>query len=46
MYKFTNIVIKVTGMRIIACALRNKDAVLLGLGGPQSGDIIYWTAEG
>ncbi len=37
---------KVTGMRIIACALRNKDAVLLGLGGPQSGDIIYWTAEG
>ena len=35
-----------TGHRIIACALRNKDAVLLGLGGPESGDIVYWTAEG
>ena len=35
-----------TGKRIIACALRNKDAVLLGLGGPECGDIIYWTAEG
>ena len=37
---------KETGKRIIACALRNKDAVLLGLGGPECGDIIYWTAEG
>ena len=27
-------------------ALRNKDAVLLGLGGPESGDIVYFTAEG
>ncbi|NLI11117.1 alkaline phosphatase family protein [Pelotomaculum propionicicum] len=36
----------VTGKRVIAMALRNKDAVLLGLGGPESGDIIYWTAEG
>jgi len=35
-----------TGKRVIACALRNKDAVLLGLGGPESGDIVYWTAEG
>ncbi len=35
-----------TGQRIIALALRNKDAVLLGLGGPESGDIVYWTAEG
>lgn len=35
-----------TGKRIIALALRNKDAVLLGLGGPESGDILYWNAEG
>lgn len=37
---------KKTGHRVIAVALRNKDAVLLGMGGPESGDIIYWTAEG
>ena len=37
---------KKTGKRIIALALRNKDAVLLGLGGPDSGDIIYFLAEG
>ena len=35
-----------TGKRVIALALRNKDAVLLGMGGPESGDIIYWNAEG
>lgn len=35
-----------TGKRIISLALRNKDAVLLGLGGPESGDICYWMAEG
>lgn len=35
-----------TGKRVIALALRNKDAVLLGLGGPESGDIVYFTAEG
>lgn len=35
-----------TGKRVIAAALRNKDAVLLGMGGPESGDIIFWTAEG
>lgn len=35
-----------TGKRIIALALRNRDAVLLGLGGPESGDILYWNAEG
>lgn len=35
-----------TGKRIIALALRNKDAILLGLGGPKSGDICFWTAEG
>ncbi len=35
-----------TGKRIIAVALRNKDAVLLGQGGPDAGDILYWVAEG
>ena len=35
-----------TGKRVIAMALRNRDAVLLGLGGPDCGDIIVWTAEG
>ena len=37
---------KTTGKRVIALALRNKDAVLLGLGGERSGDIIYFLAEG
>lgn len=37
---------KVTGQRIVSLALRNKDAILLGLGGPNSGDIIYFMAEG
>ncbi len=39
-----------TGKRVVALALRNKDAVLLGYGGkgtyPQCGDICYWLAEG
>ena len=35
-----------TGKRIIAMALRNRDALLLGHGGPESGDIIFWNAEG
>lgn len=37
---------KKTNKRIIALALRNKDAVLLGLTGPECGDIIYFNAEG
>lgn len=37
---------KETGHRIIALALRNRDAVLLGLAGPEAGDIIYFMAEG
>ena len=41
-----NIKDKETGKRIIAWALRNKDAIDLGLGGPDSGDIIYCMAEG
>jgi len=36
----------ITGKRVIALALRNKDAVLLGYGGPECGDICYWNAEG
>ena len=35
-----------TGHRIVSVALRNKDAVLLGQGGPDAGDICYWMAEG
>lgn len=37
---------EVTGHRIVSLALRNKDAVLLGEGGPDSGDIIFYIAEG
>lgn len=35
-----------TGKRVVACALRNKDAVHFGLGGPECGDIVYFIAEG
>ena len=35
-----------TGKRVIALAIRNRDAVLLGQGGPECGDILYWNAEG
>ncbi|MDR1320877.1 MAG: alkaline phosphatase family protein [Gracilibacteraceae bacterium] len=35
-----------TGHRVCHLALRNRDAVLLGMGGPESGDIIYYVAEG
>ena len=35
-----------TGHRIISIALRNRDAILLGQGGPDAGDIICWHAEG
>lgn len=35
-----------TGKRIISVALRNRDAVLLGYGGPECGDIVYFMAEG
>ena len=37
---------KETGHRIVSIALRNKDAVLVGQGGPEAGDIIIWHAEG
>lgn len=35
-----------SGMRVISLALRNKDAVLLGYGGPDCGEICAWVAEG
>ncbi len=37
---------KDTGRRIVSLAMRNKDAVLLGMGGPECGDIMIWLAEG
>lgn len=37
---------KETGHRVISIALRNRDAVLLGQGGPEAGDILCWHAEG
>ena len=35
-----------TGRRVVAVALRNKDAVLLGEGGPECGDITFFMEEG
>ena len=35
-----------TGRRYVALALRNKDCVHLGQGGPECGDIFFWNAEG
>ena len=35
-----------TGHRLVSLALRNKDAVHFGLGGPECGDIIFFTSEG
>ena len=35
-----------TGKRVVALALRNRDGALLGLSGPECGDIIYFVAEG
>ena len=43
LYKLTS---PETGHRIVSVALRNRDAVLLGQGGPEAGDIICWLAEG
>ena len=43
-----NIKDKESGKRIIALALRRKDAAIIGLGGtyPECGDIVYCMAEG
>lgn len=35
-----------TGHRMITCAVRNKDAIAFGMGGPNCGDIVYFGAEG
>ena len=35
-----------SGKRMISLALRNRDAVVIGYGGPECGDIIYTMAEG
>lgn len=34
-----------SGSRVIALALKNKDAAIVGLDGPESGDILYWVRE-
>lgn len=34
------------GKRIISIVLRNKEAALLGMGGDECGDLIYWLTEG
>lgn len=43
LYQLTD---KKTGHRVVSVALRNRDAVLLGYGGPECGDICCWLAEG
>lgn len=35
-----------TGHRIVSIALRNREAILLGQGGSEAGDICIWLAEG
>ncbi len=35
-----------TGLRAIALALRNKDAIVFGMNGPECGDIIFFMEEG
>ena len=35
-----------TGKRVVALAMRNKDAVILGMNGPECGDIVYFSEEG
>ena len=35
-----------TGNRIVSVALRNREAILLGQGGSEAGDICIWMAEG
>lgn len=37
---------RMNGKRIVNIALRNKDAAILGLSGPDCGDIIYFLEEG
>lgn len=35
-----------TGKRVVSLAMRNKDAALLGMNGPECGDIIFFKEEG
>lgn len=35
-----------TGKRVVTMALRNQEAEILGLSGPDCGDILYWLEEG
>jgi len=35
-----------SGMRMVQACVRNKDAVVFGMGGPTAGDIIFFSAEG
>jgi len=35
-----------TGKRMVSLALRSKDAVHFGMGGPECGDIIFFTTDG
>ncbi len=37
---------RMNGKRIVNIAMRNKDAILLGMSGPRCGDIIYFLEEG
>jgi predicted AlkP superfamily phosphohydrolase/phosphomutase len=37
---------RLNGKRVISVAMRNKDAVNLGTGGPECGDVLYWLEEG
>ena len=36
----------ITGRRVVALAMLNKDAVLLGMNGDRCGDIVFFMAEG
>ena len=35
-----------TGRRVISVALHNKDAAIIGMNGPECGDVVYFTDEG
>ena len=45
MTKLYDLKFPLNGHRVVGLALRNKDAIILGLGGPESGDIVYCLAE-
>ncbi len=37
---------RLNGKRVISVAMRNKDAMVVGTGGPECGDVLYWLEEG